>query len=552
MDILIPLPLSGAKSTSYRLAFLVLRVTLLFGHSESQSLMKVKPADQARVESSVRSTVRNTLLVAMLVLAGRFSGFAREWMIAARGGASESTDVAIVLLTFPDLMVSLLLGGGLAATLVPAFKRCASGEDASLLLRATLWIGGAFVMLVAVLALMATEVLGLLAPGLPDPVRQQNVSPFLVMLLALPLSALSGVVVAFLNAHGRFAAGASGTLMFNGAVIACVFLVGHESIAYAIAFGVAAGALLRLTVQGGSAWPAVQWRGLLPRGDAAALLKQFAGTFSFVTVLVVLSPVSRAVASLHDEGALSLFNFATKLVDLPMGVLIGSLGAVMLPKVSGDFVAGGYSAARPALLLALKAAFWASIAILIPSMVFPDVLVELAFYGAAFSPEQSALLADLVRIAFLSLPFQSLLSIYGTAFAAAGATRLLVKVAALMLVVVVVLSPLALSLAGVQGVMAVHAAAYMTGAAAMTWLAGGNGYFGRGLVAEVLGEGRASLVWPLLAGSVIALAGTVTGGSLWARAVWATATLGGFGLAVIVCNPGPVMQWMRRKRMNAR
>ena len=514
--------------------------------------MKVKQADQARVESSVRSTVRNTVLVAMLVLVGRFSGFVREWIIAARGGASESTDVAIVLLTFPDLMVSLLLGGGLAATLVPAFKRCASGEGASLLCRATLWVGGAFVLLAVLLALMAPAVLRLLAPGLPPVVLQHSVPPFLFMLLALPLSAVSGVVVAFLNSNGRFAAGASGTLVFNGAVIVCVALLGHDSIAYAIAIGVAAGALLRLALQGANAWPVLQWRGLVPRADTAALLKQFAGTFSFVTVLVVLSPVSRAVASLDDEGALSLFNFATKLVDLPMGVLIGSLGAVLLPKVSGDFIAGGYSGARPALLLSLKAALWTSIAILIPSVVFPDVLAGLAFYGAAFSPEQFALLADLVRIAFLSLPFQAVLSIYGTAFAAAGATRSLIKVAALMLTLVVILSPLALEHAGVQGVMAVHAAAYFTGAATMTWLAGGDGHFGRGQVEQVLGHGRASLLWPLLAAVVIALAGAAAGGGLWSRAFWAMAAFAGFIAVMVACNPSPVMQWTQRKRMNAR
>lgn len=513
--------------------------------------MKAKPADPACVETSARSTVRNTLLVAVLVLVGRFSGFAREWLIAAQGGATEATDVAIVLLTFPDLMVSLLLGGGLAATLVPAFRRSPGGVGATLFIRAMLWIGGGFVLLAIMLALVAPGVLELLAPGLPGDVRAANVSSFLLMLLALPLSALSGVVVAFLNAHGRFAAGAGGTLFFNGVVIACVALVGRESIAFAIALGVVVGALLRLTIQGADAWPVFVRSGRADAPRMAGLLKQFAGTFSFVTVLVVLSPISRAISSFHDAGALSLFNYASKLVDLPMGVLIGSIGTVLLPRIAGDFEKGGYDGARPALLVAMKTVVWASVAIMIPAVFFPDVLVGLAFFGAAFTPVQSVLLANLVTIAFVSLPFQAVLSIYGTAFAAAGAMRPLVKVAVLMLLVTLVFSPLALAPMGVRGVMAVYVGVYVIGAAAMTRQAAVAVRFGRGLLAGVLGGARTSLLWPGLAAAGIAMAGDQMGTELWTRAVWATAAFAGFVAVAAGCDPGLWRQLKSRGKESA-
>jgi putative peptidoglycan lipid II flippase len=514
--------------------------------------MKVNPAEPACVETTARSTVRNTLLVAALVLVGRFSGFVREWMIAAQGGATEATDVAIVLLTFPDLMVSLLLGGGLAATLVPAFRRSPRGEDAALFIRAMLWIGGGFVLLAIVLGLAAPLVLGLLAPGLSEGVRAANIPSFLVMLLALPLSALSGVVVAFLNAHGRFAVGAGGTLFFNGMVIVCVALAGKGSIAFAIAVGVAVGALLRLTVQGVDAWPVFGRVGLANAPRMAGLLKQFAGTFSFVTVLVALSPISRAISSFHDAGALSLFNYASKLVDLPMGVLIGAIGTVLLPRIAGDFETGGYGGARPALLVALKAVVWASMAIVVPAVFFPDVLVGLAFFGAAFTPVQTSLLADLVTIAFLSLPFQAALSIYGTAFAAAGAMRPLLKVALLMLLATLMFSPLALAQTGVRGVMAVYVGVYVIGAVAMARQAAAVARFGSGLTERVLGGARMSLLWPVLAAAAIALVGDSISTEFWTRAGWAAAAFAGFAVVAAGCNPGLWRQLMSRGKEGAR
>ena len=64
--------------------------------------------------------LRAGLTVAIFVLLGRITGFGREWLLAVQSGASSVTDVAIVLLTFPDLMVNLLLGGGLTVLILRA------------------------------------------------------------------------------------------------------------------------------------------------------------------------------------------------------------------------------------------------------------------------------------------------------------------------------------------------------------------------------------------------------------------------------------------------
>ena len=168
--------------------------------------------------------LRAGLLVAVLILAGRLTGFAREWLIAVKAGASEATDIAIVLLTFPDLMVSLLLGGGLAAALVPAFKRLGRGCENALFLQVARLVGIVFALVAAMLAILAPQVLGLLAPGLSPGLTDSHANHFRLITVALPLAALSGVTVALLNANGRFAVGASGTLIFNLTVIACLLL----------------------------------------------------------------------------------------------------------------------------------------------------------------------------------------------------------------------------------------------------------------------------------------------------------------------------------------
>jgi putative peptidoglycan lipid II flippase len=61
-------------------------------------------------------------LVGATLLAGRVSGLFREIQLAAAFGVSVSADVAVLLLTLPDLLVNLVLSGGLSAALIPRLR----------------------------------------------------------------------------------------------------------------------------------------------------------------------------------------------------------------------------------------------------------------------------------------------------------------------------------------------------------------------------------------------------------------------------------------------
>jgi peptidoglycan biosynthesis protein MviN/MurJ (putative lipid II flippase) len=407
---------------------------------------------------------RSGALVATLLLIGRATGFAREWLLSARGGASAATDLSIVLLTLPDLLVNLLLGGGLTAALVPALQALPPRNRTTLAAQVALLIGILFGCLGLVVALTASPILKLLAPGLPITWRALGTSPLAVVAsLAVPLTALSGVTVALLNAQGLFALGASGTLLFNMAVISA--LCSHLPLPWAIALGVVAGSLLRFLAQGIGFRPAPLngyriWRPwLLDWG----LIRRFAGNLSFVTALVVLPPIARAWASASDPGALSLFNYASKLVDLPMGVVIGSLTTVLLPRL----------AANPCPRVmgrALQLTAVVALAISLPALLNAAPLAKLVYFRAHFTPEQGQELGLATAVAFAFLLPQALLSLYGTLFAAAGRTRPLVIAGILMVLALLLLAPLGLQLGGFIGVMASYGTVQLLGAVLLTGL----------------------------------------------------------------------------------
>ncbi len=469
------------------------------------------------------SLIKSGLIVSLFVLAGRLTGFGREWLLAFRGGASEHTDIAIVLLTFPDLVVNLLLGGGLTAALVPAYRRLGPGGDTALLLQASRIIGGVFVLLALSIAILALPTLSLLAPGLSEATRESFVWHFRLVTLSLPMAALSGAVVALLNSRERFALGAAGTLIFNLSVITSLLVLPPTETVTAIAAGALIGAGLRLATQTWGlkpVWtPPIGRHGLIDR----TLVAQFLGSFSFLTVLVILPPLARAFSSLDDAGSLSLFNYAYKLVELPMGVVIGSIVTVLLPRLAADLPQGSAAAGHASLAAGLRFTLLFSLIIAIPSIFFADVLVHIAFFSASLSADQFDTLAALASIGFMALPFQAMLNVYASAFAASGHTRPLLLTAIFMLSCVAILAPNLQAKVGLSGVMMSYGIAYLAGTLLLTWHTARH--FGSATLRSALRHAPTSIVLPAGAGLGVAYLGSIMGAASWSRLLWACLTV---------------------------
>lgn len=414
------------------------------------------------------SFFKSSLLVALFLLFGRLSGFGREWMIAHQGGASEGTDVAIVLLTFPDLMVNLLLGGGVTAALVPAFKRLDQAKAVGLYLFATVLVGALFAAIAAGVSLFPADTLALLAPGMSDETITSASRAFQWANAALPLTAVSGVAVAFLNANQRFPAGASGTLIFNSCIIAFILTADNSSFVRAIVTGVVAGAALRLLIQ------ALALRPLLVRPVFsktlidAGLVWRFLGGLGFVSVLALIAPAARAFASAGAAGDLSLFNYSQKLIELPMAVVISAIITVLLPRLSAMIVKGDLVEAEQTLGTTLRVSLLILLSLAIPSALFPEALIRMVFFGSTFSDAQMATFAGVAQIGFLVLPFQGALLIYGSVFTAYSRPFPPVAASVLMLAALLAFSPYAFEMLQLKGVMLVYVGIHVLGAAFLT------------------------------------------------------------------------------------
>ncbi|SFZ78893.1 lipid II flippase MurJ [Chitinimonas taiwanensis] len=349
-------------------------------------------------------------LLGLGVLAGRLSGLVREVELASSFGVSARADVAVLLLTLPDLLVNLLLSGGLTAALVPRLKSLQESE-AQLLIRQTLLLVLLLFGLFAIFfSALPNVFFSLLAPGiLPESLPSSMA--IIATALAIPLTAASGVTTAALSAQHRFLIAGLGTLVFNVSVIAALMIsTDVDQSLSVLGLGIAVGAGVRFFSQLAClhrGWFFGEVRGRLLD---LSFVRGFLLTALSASLMLLVPVIVRALASNVSDGAISAFNYATKLVELPMGVLITSIATVALARLSHYNAHQNVLEARTALHDGVRRSTLNGLGAGLLVAFFAEAIVALVFGGGAMSSESVERVTRLTRILMVGLPFLALTS----------------------------------------------------------------------------------------------------------------------------------------------
>lgn len=285
-----------------------------------------------------KALVFSSLVLNLGLFAGRLSGFVREAFIAATYGATAEADIVVLMLTVPDLLVNILMGGALGAVLIPEFSQN-QGKARQLLYQSLLFFGVLFLFIAVVLYFQSDVLVSLLVPGFGENQAEKAAIALGWVIWLLPLTILAGVVTAYLHAQNCFAVAAFGTLIINCTIIAGLLLVyyGYGAL-YLVALFVLLGGMLRLASQ--LLWVRFMWApfsSLFPFYLNRSLMVRYGQAMMSGSVLLLFPVVARAIASYQGEGSVSLFNYAARLVEFPLAIAVTFLAAVFFPRLSATF-----------------------------------------------------------------------------------------------------------------------------------------------------------------------------------------------------------------------
>jgi putative peptidoglycan lipid II flippase len=377
--------------------------------------------------------IRSFLTVSTGTLASRLLGFARDSMIAALLGAGPVADAFLVAFQLVNVIRRLLTEGALNAALVPAWLRVREAEGAKAAAafagRVLGTVSAALIVATALIGLLMPLVITVLAPGFArQPTLQLAVDNARLMLPYLAFAGPVTVMMALMNARGRYALTAFSPLLFNIALIAVmiVLIFWRQDAAFAalmIAATVGIAGLLQLSIL-------VLRRG----GDVATPLRvtfgaEMRGFFGHAIpgMIASASPqllvVAGAVIASSQPSAVSWLYFANRLVELPLGIVGVAMGTVLVPELARALRGGDHAAIAHAQSRGLELATGLALPATLGLIVLGEPIARILFQHGAFTAPDTAATARALMWLALGLPAHVLVKALSPAFFARHDTR---------------------------------------------------------------------------------------------------------------------------------
>lgn len=274
----------------------------------------------------LRALIKSSTILSIGLVLGRILGYVREVFVAKNYGASDFSDLVILLLVVPDLANNLISSGVYNSIFLPRIIEANYSSDRrKIILQA---YQHAFLLSSILFFLISIVVLFFY-----DFSKSIVIS---IALISVIINSVTTISVVKLTFHEKFKVQSLGNFIFNFVFI--LFLVIDSNI-YFLALGVNFAALVRaivLTYYSDKTIKFLNFVGIILRFN----IKEFFREIKILIIailsygLVFINPVvDKLFCSKIASGGISIFNYAEKLYMLPVTILITPLAVVSFPKI---------------------------------------------------------------------------------------------------------------------------------------------------------------------------------------------------------------------------
>lgn len=413
-----------------------------------------------------RSLVGQSALTTLAAVLALVSGLAVDVVVAASFGAGSATDSFFVGARLPLAVATILLIGANQA-LVPAVSAWlvdlgeeVSGRLAAGVTTVALAVGAAVAVLVAV---ASGPLCRLLAPGLSPPGVELAAEVLTIMALTLPAAAVAEVLRAYLNARRAYVLPAVVNVVLNLTVV-LVVLLGRDASILLVAWGYAAGAILRCVVLAAAAVR----RGLalnpmpgLRRRECWSAVRLCSRPLTGAGLAPVVRIAEQAVVSFLPSGSISLLNYAYRLVTgIGGAVLFRSVIVALVPRLTESISRGRHAVARELTALGVRLMLVVSLPLAMATAVLAEPATRLLFQRGRFEASDAALLGLLLTLFATSMPADGVIRAQLAPYFSRLDTRLPLRNSLLGMVVNLALLPIVLLFDGATAALCTVVVAY--------------------------------------------------------------------------------------------
>lgn len=300
------------------------------------------------MSASLARMVRHALTMMVGTLASRFLGLAREMLTAALFGATRRLDAFFIAYTLANLSRQLLAEGALSAAFVPVFSQALArdglGRSRRLARQAMTILAAAGILVVLACFFLAPLLVRLMAPGFTAGESALALRLTRQILPFLLLMSLSALAMGVLNSMDRFFVSSLAPALSNALYIIVVLLFFRSLEIWVLPIAVLCGGLVQFLIQW--FWAGRQGVLLLPSrpdwtdGELRRMLLLFLPYAAGLSLNQVNPIVSRMLGSFLEEGAISVLNYADRVLQLPLGLFVIAISQAVLPLLARHVLDG--------------------------------------------------------------------------------------------------------------------------------------------------------------------------------------------------------------------
>jgi putative peptidoglycan lipid II flippase len=492
----------------------------------------------------VSKKLQNIGIVSLLTSVSRVLGLVRDQLALGILGASGINDAFVTAFNLPNLFRRLLGEGALTAAFVPTLQhelRDRGREGAfALVSQVVSWL----LVVTGGMAGLAMLVLSQ-SRRLPGHEAKWYLAADLTAVLFpyMTLVCLAAALGAALNVLGKFWEAAISPVWLNLCMIGSLagagwlWAAGERQIAAWLCGGVLLGGFFQMAV------PAVAlvregWRPRfdLGRSEQVCEMARLMAPGLFGTAIYQINVyISRLFAFSIHEGEASLFFYANRLMELPIGVFAIAVSTVVYPLLAKHAAEKNSAAMAHDYRRGVRLILLFNVPAAAGLAVLSTPIVRLLYERGRFTPADTAIMAPLLAWFAVGMPFFAVTSLMIRAFYAAKDTATPVKLAAVSFVVNVSLGWWLKDVLGARGLVIASTVAVIVQAMALQYLLGATmtdmhfGELWRTLGKILAGTGAMTLVvgggWLALRGlpkaHAIAVFGLIPlGVAVYAGALW--------------------------------
>ncbi len=405
--------------------------------------------------SSSRALARAGLIVSGAFLISRILGWVRLVVFAHVFPAGADLDVFFAAFRLPDLMFQLVAAGALSSAVIPVISALLATDETARAWRvvstiANLMLAGLLV-LGLVLLVAAPAIIPAITPKFTADQWSRTVDLTRLMIISPIFLAFGSLVTSVLNARGRFAASAIAPIVYNLAIIGAALTLTSSFGITGLGIGVVAGSVGHLLVQ----LAPLRAQGFryerridIADPEARKALKLMAPRALGLGAGQITFIVLTSIASGLGTAAITAFNYAFTLLQIPIGLIGVPLGIVVLPSLASLAALGNLDAFAGLVSRAIRLTIFVMLPVTGIAIVLRQEIVDVLFGYSQFDRPALDLIAATLLTFLTGLTAHALIAILARVFYARHDTRTPVAAAVLA---VVINSTLAAVLAGPFG-----------------------------------------------------------------------------------------------------